>query len=43
MPLTKKGEKILKDFQGRYGKIEGKGFFYAHINKHPKETRGWHK
>jgi hypothetical protein len=33
MPLTKKGEKILKNMQKEYGKQKGKQVFYASINK----------
>lgn len=33
MPLTKKGEKILKAMEKEYGPKKGKGVFYASINK----------
>lgn len=33
MPLTAKGEKILKHMQQEYGKAKGKAVFYASINK----------
>jgi len=42
MPLTKKGEKILKDFKKRYGK-RGEEVFYRYINAHPKITKSWHE
>ena len=42
MPLTKEGEKIMKDFEKRYGKTIGSEYFYAYIKKHPKRTKGWH-
>ncbi len=42
MPLTKKGEQILKEFEKSYGKNPGKEYFYAHIKKHPRKTKEWH-
>lgn len=32
-PLTKKGEKILREMQKEYGAKKGKEVFYASINK----------
>jgi hypothetical protein len=43
MPLTADGKKVLKEFQQEYGKDEGRSIFYAYMNKHRKETKGWHK
>lgn len=33
MPLTDKGQKILKSMMKTYGSKKGKGVFYASINK----------
>jgi hypothetical protein len=33
MPLTSKGEKILKNMQTQYGKDRGKAIFYASAQK----------
>lgn len=33
MPLTKKGEKIMKEMQKEYGKKMGEKVFYASKNK----------
>lgn len=33
MPLTKKGKKIYKNMQKKYGKAKGENIFYASINK----------
>jgi hypothetical protein len=43
MPLTKTGEKVLKDMVKRYGKERGKEVFYASINKKKKGSKDWHK
>ena len=42
MPLTKEGQKILKQFQSRYGKEKGKEIFFATINKDNEKTKSWH-
>jgi len=42
MPLTKKGEKLLRKFQEQYGKEEGKKFFYASIVKGTLKDKGLH-
>lgn len=34
MPLTKKGRKILKEFEKEYEKKKGEGIFYAWERKH---------
>lgn len=36
MPLSKLGQKILRNFRARYGKKEGENFFYAWEHKHKK-------
>ena len=36
MPLTKRGQEVLADFQDRYGPEQGKRFFYATLNKRPE-------
>lgn len=41
MPLTKKGSKILKEMQSKYGKVNGKAVFFASINK--GKIKGAHK
>ena len=41
MPLTKKGEKILRQMQEQYGKKKGKEVFYASVNK--GKIKGTHK
>ncbi len=33
MPLTKKGKKIMSAMKAEYGKVKGKGIFYASRNK----------
>lgn len=38
MPLTKKGQKVLKGFKDRYGK-EGESYFYAWLNKKTEQER----
>jgi len=43
MPLTYKGKKILERFKKKYGEEKGEDFFYAYINKHPKQTKSWHE
>ena len=42
-PLNKTGKKILKNMQKQYGKVKGKGVFYASIKKHPRKTKRWEK
>jgi hypothetical protein len=42
MPLTISGEKVLKGMQKQYGKVKGKGVFYASINKGLKGSSRWH-
>jgi hypothetical protein len=42
MPLTKKGEKILKNMKKNYGAAKGKQVFYSYINKYPGITKSWH-
>lgn len=37
MPLSKKGKKILKEFQEEYGKEKGTTIFYAWENKHGRK------
>ena len=34
MPLTKKGQKLLKKFNEEYGE-KGKSIFFGYLNKHP--------
>ncbi len=41
MPLTKKGEKILKSMEKEYGAKKGKEVFYASQNK--GAIKGTHK
>lgn len=41
MPLTKKGERILKQMQKNYGEKKGKQVFYASANK--GTIKGVHK
>lgn len=41
MPLTKKGNKILKNMEDEYGKEKGEQVFYASINK--GKLKGTHK
>jgi len=41
MPLTKKGEKILKSMKKEYGKKKGERVFYASQNK--GTIKGTHK
>jgi len=41
MPLTPKGERMLKNFKKRYGK-RGEEVFYRFVNKYPKITKSWH-
>lgn len=41
MPLTAKGEKIIKAMEKEYGKKKGKAVFYASINK--GKIKGAHK
>jgi len=41
MPLTKKGNKILKNMKREYGKEKGKRVFYASANK--GKIKGVHK
>lgn len=33
MPLTEKGEKVLRELKKRYGEEKGTSVFYAMINK----------
>lgn len=42
MPLTKTGSKIRIQYQKEYGKKKGLSYFYATINKKPKQTKKWH-
>jgi len=42
MPLTKKGESMLKQFKREYGD-RAEPIFYVYIQKYPKRTRSWHK
>jgi hypothetical protein len=39
MPLTIKGEKVLKNFQDEYGESKGEEVFYAWLNKKSKSER----
>jgi hypothetical protein len=41
MPLTKLGQKVLKQFKSEYGD-KGESIFYATIKKDPNKTRAWH-
>jgi len=41
MPLTKKGEKVLKAMQREYGKDKGERVFYASVNA--GKLKGVHK
>lgn len=41
MPLTKLGQKILKQFKLEYGN-KGETIFYATIKKNPEKTKSWH-
>jgi len=43
MPLSKKGERILKQFKKRYGNEKGEENFYAYMNKFESRTKTWHK
>jgi len=42
MPLTKKGNRMLRRFKKQYGK-RGEEVFYRYMKAHPKITRSWHK
>jgi len=42
MPLTRKGEKMLRKFKREYGD-KGEEVFYSYMNKYPSRTRNWHK
>lgn len=33
MPLTVKGQRILRSFKSQYGKKQGEEYFYSSINK----------
>jgi hypothetical protein len=41
MPLTQKGEKILREMKKKYGDKKGKQVFYSSINK--GKLKGVHK
>jgi len=43
MPLTKKGQEIMKNMKRMYGKEKGEEVFYASINKGKKGTEKWHE
>jgi hypothetical protein len=39
MPLTEKGEKVLRNFKEEYGEEEGEKIFYAWLNKKSERRR----
>lgn len=43
MPLTVKGEQMLRLFHNKYGEAKGNVVFYAYMNKFPKKTKSWHQ
>ena len=43
MPLTKSGEKALREMKKTYGAKRGKEVFYASINAKKKGSKSWHK
>ena len=43
MPLTKSGNKVMRNMVKQYGAKKGKEVFYASINKKKKGSEEWHK
>ena len=42
MPLTKSGKEVFSSMKKQYGSKEGKGIFYASINKGKAGSDKWH-
>lgn len=41
-PLTRTGEKVMRNMQEGYGSKKGKEVFYASMNKGIKGSKKWH-